>query len=174
MVENKEELIWSHIQVQLCKFRDKSKSIPFTDDKGRLLNPKGLTYCNKEGRWVTPVDPCKCHLRKDVTEYIVSCKKCNRVLARYSVINGEKGSDQGIVGFRYTQYLLAYRMRADKLIGLECICGNSDTRLSVKEKLAKPGVFPHFVKASNASEADFGSKGKYFKVKNSLEVKIKK
>jgi hypothetical protein len=160
MVE--EKLKWSYIQVQLCKFRDKRKSIPFTDEKGRLLNPKGLTYCNNEKRWVTPTDPCKCHERKDITEYIVNCKKCKRVLARYSVINGEKGEADGIVGFRYTQHLLAYRLRSDKLIGLECVCGNSDTRLSTKEKIAKPNSFPSLVRSSNKNEADFGSKGKYF------------
>ena len=159
------ELQWSNIQVQLCKNRDKSRSKPFIGEGGKLENPRGLTYCKREQRLVTPVDPCNCHNEKNSSDYEISCRFCKKTLARYSVVNGEDGIKDGIVGFRYTQYLLAYRPRAGGLIGLECSCGMSDTRLSTVEKLKNPDKYPERVPNNDDKDADFGSKGKYFKVK---------
>lgn len=167
MSENKKtvKVVWGPIQVQLCRNRDKKRSMPYIGEKGRLVNPLGFTFCNKENKLVSPRDPCKCHLAEGVVFYEISCRKCGNPLVKYGVMPKEKGTEEGVVGFQYTQFLFAYRPREDGIIGLECSCGISDTRLPTVERIRHPANYPGFVRDSDKNEADFGKSGKYFKSK---------
>lgn len=149
-------------QCRLCPFYDKKKSLLHLGNDGRVINPKNKTFCLAVNDWVDELTPCEGSKVVKTVDYVLKCSKCGKELGYFSVPEGEKGSEIGLMNFRYTSYLFAYRNRKDGLIGFECSCGNADTRLGDIEKLENPKSFPVFVKSSSFEKAKFNDKGSYF------------
>lgn len=136
-------------QHKLCFYRDKEKSKPSKE------NPHGFDYCSFDNRLIAPGDACKAgdHIDQVVEVY---CKACGVKLCQYKEVAVKDMTK--IVDFRYTQDLMAYRQRPDGVIGLECICGRNDTRLSKDEKSKNPDMFPEWVVSTDKAEATPGDK----------------
>ena len=137
-----------------CRYIDLNKSKPHIDEAGKLANRNGLPFWKPANRYIVDVNDFVNLLGNfELDEYVVKCKVCGLELATYFVEKNTVGSEDGILGLKYTQHLLAYRPRMDGLLGLECICGLVDTRLSTKGKLRYPGRFPRNTPTSGYDEA---------------------
>jgi len=139
-----------------CKYIDYTKSRPYVDERGALQNINSLPFWLPEKRYLLDENDLEKALQKmELDEYVIKCKVCGLELATYYVEKGKSGIKDGIVGLKYTQHLLAYRPRADGLLGIECICGYSDTRLSVSDVEKNPDMFPKKAIKTDSEEADF-------------------
>lgn len=138
------KLIQKHCR--LCPFKDKDKSKPH-NEKGVIVNPKCLDYCTFTNKYTETFEPCL-HNKKDYIEKEIICNKCKRVLLTYWRPKTNKDQINGLIDAhvhcyldktdKLTEGLMAYNdvIRKDKLVGLECSCGN-DTRTEIhgnKEK----------------------------------------
>lgn len=129
---------------------------------------KSLPYWNKKGNesYVGTHEELQEKLKDlNLIDFAVSCKNCKRELVKFSVEDGKKGRIDGILGLRYSQHLMAYRPREDGLLGLECVCGFSDTRLSTMEKEKYPGKFPTTILHSGENKARFNEPKSFFVAK---------
>lgn len=151
-----------------CKHIDLNKSKPFIAPNGLLDNRNGLPFCTKIERYLVDSSDLLNFLTSlDLDEYTVNCGSCGLELAKYYVEKDTKGSQDGILGLRYTQHLMSYRPREDGLLGLECICGEADTRLSDEEKENNPTKFAENALSCGFDEAKFNDKdGSFTAIKN--------
>jgi hypothetical protein len=141
---------------------DPKKSVPHYD-KGKLVNEKGLAWWIPEERYLVDLDDyLKAIEELKLETYEIINPASNKTLAEFEVVKGKSAiwdgeEGNGMVAFRYSSELLAYRRREDGLLGLEAIGGLVDTRLSKKEKEKFPGRFPADIKATTPQEANFSS-----------------
>lgn len=155
-------------QHRLCKYRNVEKSKPSKD------NPKGFDWCDFDQRLIAPGDACTAgdHIDKVVE---INCGACGVKLCQYKETkNGEMNE---IVDFRYTENLMAYRPRPDGVIGLECVCGMNDTRLSKREYEQEGGKYPEWIVRTDKAEATPGdpkSKMSYNKISELLTAENSK
>jgi hypothetical protein len=158
------KLTWAYPpQSYLCPFIDLNKSKPYLDDIGVLQNKESLPFWSATNTLIRDVEHFKALIAGiNKIEYKVNCSHCKRELVRFWVEEGKKGRTAGIIGLRFTKHLLSYRPRADGLLGLECICGLGDTRLSSIEKIRNPDLYPDRVPYCSSDEARFND-GKKFK-----------
>jgi hypothetical protein len=160
-------------QCKICPYLDKAKSM-LHNENGRTVNPMNKPFCKLVDDWVDEITKCEGLKKIKTITYELKCnatheekiidnkgkekiKKviCGKTLAFFDVDINEKGSKIGLMNLRYTPQLLAYRPRKDGLMGFECLCGGSDTRLSKKEFEAHPDKFPAHIRNSEEKEAKF-------------------
>lgn len=126
---------------------------------GQLQNPMGYDWCDFENAFIPR--GAQCSAGDDISELIeISCPKCNRKLCQYKVVPDQKIHDlKAIVDFRFVEEnLLSYRPRPDGVLGLECICGELDTRLARVEKEQNPDNYPPYVPSTTTETAKVGVK----------------
>jgi len=147
-----------------CRHIDLEKSKPFINTlTGNLENKEGLPFWKPIERYLANLDDFLGQLKNlDLEEYVVKCKSCGLELVTFFVEKNTTGREDGILGLKYTQHLLAYRPREDGLLGLECVCGYGDTRLSTEEKLKYPDKFPDNVLSTSEDEAHFNNENSVF------------
>lgn len=152
---------------KICPFLDKERSKPHLGENGVIVNPQGLSFCKVKNDWVFPDTPCEGQAKNKGKRHELKCSECGKVIAEVSLTTGKNPE---FYNFVYTDNLLAYRERADGLIGFECVCGN-DTRLSNvgadkiirrKSLLIENGVK---VKAVKSERANWDNQVASFKLK---------
>lgn len=146
-------------QSYFCRYVDLNKSKPFVDPStGKLENKDNLPFWIPADRHLKDLRDFLNQLQNlELDEYVVRCSFCGLELATYFVEKGTNGRKDGILGLKYTQHLLAYRPREDGLLGLECVCGLGDTRLSEYEKSKYPFKFPEKAPSTKEEEAHFNT-----------------
>lgn len=154
-------LYWTRVN-KLNKTINAYKSKPHIVN-GVVENPSGLLYCDHLQRLIMPNEDYQIEKDFDTEQYQVDCIFCGLALCRFHVVKGEKGSEEGILGFETTQHLVGYRLREDRLIGIQCRCGLADSRLSTKESMKYPSKFPVYITTSNEDEGSFGG-DKFFTI----------
>lgn len=143
-------------QCKLCPYFDKKKSYGHLENE-KLVNEQNKVFCQIADRYIEQEDKCF-GIKNNHETYQLTCDNCGKILAEFSVEEGKKGSKVGLMNFIYTEHLFAYRKRADGLIGLECSCGDTDTRLSETDVERYPDKFPKEIKTSNFEGGKFNEK----------------
>lgn len=138
---------------------DSDKSLPHFDSSGIMVNKERLPYWKPAERFIVNLEDYQNLLRQiETEEHTVYCKYCGLELIKFLTEKGMVGLEDGILGLRYTQHLMSYRPRTDGALGLECVCGETDTRISEAEKKAQPEKYANVVKTTTKEEAIFNSK----------------
>jgi hypothetical protein len=157
----KAKLVWTKAwPVQTYSFNklNMNKSSVHVGKNGVLENPHNLPYL-EVGEWsgyaTNATEYFAIIEQQQTNSHTIGCSNCDRVLVRYKVLKNEVGRENGIVALEHTQHLMAYRRREDGLLGLECVCGLTDTRLSTQEKIKYPNRFPIGAKSTDAEKARF-------------------
>lgn len=141
------------------RYVDHKKSMPYVDSLGVMRNKERLPYWKPEERYIANLEDYRNLLSEiDTEEHVVYCKYCGLELVKFLTEKGMSGVEDGILGLQYTQSLMSYRPREDGTLGLECVCGQTDTRLSTQEKIKYPQKFSGVMKTSNKEEATFNNK----------------
>ena len=149
-------------QCKICPFFDKKRSMIHLSEGGIVVNPKNQPFCKAVGNWVDETTACEGLANVETKEFSLTCSKCKKVIGYFNVPIGEKGSKFGIMNFRYTPILFAYRPRADRLMGFECSCGFGDTRLGKDEFDKNPKGFPVMTRKTTFETAKFNEKKSHF------------
>ena len=138
---------------------DSYKSKPYVDSLGVMRNKERLPYWKPAERYIANLEDYQNLLDSLQTdEHTIYCQYCGLELVSFLTEKGMVGLQDGILGLKYTQHLMAYRPREDGALGLECICGQTDTRLSTQEKIKYPQKFSGVLKTSSKEEATFNNK----------------
>lgn len=169
--------VWAYpLQSYYCRYVDLNKSKPYIDElTGKLENRNGLAFWKPAERHLTGLDDFLNQLENlELDEYVVNCSVCGLELITYFVEKNTIGREDGILGLKYTQHLMSYRPRADGLLGLECICGFGDTRLSTQEKIKYPDKFPELAPSTVADEAHFNTGKSIFKAVKQATAQVKR
>lgn len=157
---------WPPITFKSAKI-DLVRSQPHVQN-GKLQNPKGFplwrTNPSDQGTYLKDISEYREKIAELQTDYhVVFCNACSRQLVGFFVEKGKKGRDGGILGLHYIEgNLLAYRPREDGLLGLECICGHGDTRVSDVEREREPKKYPDYVPSTDETKARFNTKKALF------------
>lgn len=143
---------------------DPIKSLPHKGPSGVVENPQGLPFWTPLQRYlVSYEDYLDVISEMDLEEFIIEDPVLDQPLAKFYVENGKSAIWDGNVGngminFQYNlPALLSYRKRSDGLLGLESISGVFDTRLSNREYLAKPELYPKNVRRTTTDDANFST-----------------
>lgn len=151
---------WSLPVMQVNKFIEITTIQP--EKEGNKIT--GIMFKNKRnGEFITAQKYDEAFGDLECDYYVVKTKVGEKIVCVFSIEKETDGIQDGIVGFWYTENLLAVRKRADGLIGLEAIDVNADTRLSTSDRIMNNLMFPENVPDSNKEDADFGSGGKSFR-----------
>lgn len=106
----------------ICPFKNEEKSKPYLDDRGRLINQAGKTYCEGIDGWVEKTTPCEAIKKLKGEEKAIFCSACRKELVTLHESRGE------VFNIEATDNLLSSRKRRDGTIGFQCSCGNSNLR----------------------------------------------
>lgn len=149
-------------QCKICPYFDKEKSSLHLEE-GKTVNPMNKPFCKLAKNYVDETTTCEGLKEIETLKYELVCDNCKKTLAYFNVEIGQKGSKIGLMNFRYTPALMSYRPRKDKLLGLECICGHTDTRIGKEEYEVDKDNFPSFVEEITKNEAKFNEKNSTLK-----------